>query len=169
MKRLFGLALAVLALTIGCHSSGGQIPPPSTGDNANLSWTAPTSGCAPSCSYIIYRETLASGTTCDPTTSTNWKQLATATALSYVDQAAGGQDVCYGVVAVSNSLNGPNSNLVNVTVPGPPTAPALNPPTTSAQAAENLPLDKNHTLFTGDPTRVSAQIHLTVTVTRRRG
>lgn len=159
MKRsaaVLAFSLVALALMIptGCSA---QAPAPTKGFNVNLTATAPAADGDPNAySYAVYRETII-GTTCDATTSTNWKEITTPTARpttpAYTDAGAGGTTACYfmvtyqvtsgaGVTPVVSANSGP-SNVVSVTVPGVPTAPAVNAPSTSQQSMVQAPEPQN--------------------------
>ncbi len=145
MKRIAALAILVMA-AVGCHP---QAPQPSPGYNVNLTATAPPSdGNSAPFSYAVYRETIT-GTTCDPTTSTNWKEITTPTARpaapSYVDGTATGLNVCYFMVTYQTPTgqtmpqNSGPSNTAAAQVPGVPLAPT-SLSTTSQQAMNDAPL-----------------------------
>lgn len=153
------LSTAVLATVLcllcsqGCHA---QAPPPTKGYQVSLSATVPAAdGNSNPYNYAVFREEIA-GPSCDPTTSANWKEItASATrpsAPAYNDTsvAASGGVYCYFMVTYQQSQGSPSvaqnsgpSNVVQVTVPGVPTAPALNPPSTSQQADLWLPEIQN--------------------------
>ena len=155
MKRIAQLAILffpALPFVTGCHA---QAPPASPGYNVNLAWGAPQAtagwtGCAgvagsaagaAQCTYAVYAETLASGSTCDPYTSANFKEITNPASrpvtTSFVDTNSTGLDECYLVETVQTSANSGPSNIVNLIVPGVPLAPSLSAPT-AAQAALEL-------------------------------
>ena len=121
------LALALLALSVGCHA---QVPPASAGGSVALTWTAPTAGSgwagcttAAPCTYAVYRDTTAN----DPVTSTNWKQIGTSSTTSYSDTTASGLTAYYNVETVQSSKNSAPSNVAGPFSPsGPPLAPSVN-------------------------------------------
>lgn len=143
MKRIFA-ALAFIALaTAGC----AQAPTPTKGYNTVWTWTAPSStpafaGCGTAagqfpCSYILSVETI-SGTTCDPATSANYKQLnpgAPVAALTFTQDNTTGETVCAVVTTVWNAENSPPSApSAPVTSPQVPLAPGI-PAGNAAQSA----------------------------------
>lgn len=131
-----------LSITAGC-----QAPPATPGYQVNLTATAPAAdGDSNPYDYAVFREQIT-GTTCDATTSTNWKEITTTATRpatpAYTDTgvAASGGTYCYFMVtyqlqsgSTTVLLNSSPSNVALVNVPGVPTAPALNTPTTSQQA-----------------------------------
>lgn len=127
MKNIL-LIIGAFGLLAGCKSGSGQVPPASPGAVVNLGWSTPT-GCSATapCTYTVYRDVIT-GTTCDPTTSTNWKQV-TATPLtvtSYSDSTAAGLIACYsGETLQSGQNSAPSAVAGPFTVPGSPTAPAI--------------------------------------------
>jgi hypothetical protein len=131
------MLLPLMAISAGCKA---QAPPASPGYKVSLTWTAPAAsgtwaGCttAAPCAYAVYAETLVSGSTCDPSTSTNFKEITTSatrpSSPAYTDASATGLDRCYLVETVQGSQNSAPSNIVNVSVPGIPLAPTLGSPT----------------------------------------
>jgi hypothetical protein len=71
---------------------------------------------------------------CDPTSSTNWKEITTPTARpstpNFTDSNATGLTKCYDVETVQAAQNSAPSNVVGpVVVPGVPLAPTLSSPT----------------------------------------
>ena len=131
MKFKFSVLLSLcFLLASACH---GQVPPPTAGYNIVWTWTAPTatgtwSGCSTSlpCSYILSAETIT-GTTCDPTTSANYKQLnsaSPATTTTYTQTGTTGTTVCAVVTTVWNGENSqPSTASAPVTSPAVPLAP----------------------------------------------
>jgi hypothetical protein len=142
------LSVIVMAASLaGCHA---QVPP-ATGYKVSLSWTAPVAGSgwtgctttAP-CVYAVYRCT-ATASTCGSTVNTAWSELtAPATRPSgtaYTDTTvASGVTAYYAVETVQGSANSGASNVVTMIVPGVPSAPALNTPTTAMTVRPALPL-----------------------------
>lgn len=148
MNRILA-ALAILAFAplVAC-----QVPPASPGYNVVLTATAPVAsgnwaGCTTSapCTYAFYAETIT-GTTCDATTSTNYKEITTPTARpsapTFTDTVSTGLTRCYNVETVQATANsGPSNTAGPVAVPGIPLAPALTTPSTVIAAMDkpNLP------------------------------
>ena len=142
MKKIFTAALLiVLGMATGITACHGQVPPASTGYNVDLSWIPPVPtgnwvGCTASltCSYAVYAETIASGASCDPTTSANYKEITNPasrpTGDTYVDTNATGLTRCYDVETVQSGANSGPSNVATIAVPGVPLAPSLAPPAT---------------------------------------
>lgn len=142
---LLAVAVALAGSTLGCT----QVPPASAGFNANLTWSA-ASSCSTSgstCTYAVYRETLAAGvTTCDPLTSNAWGQLnkgSEGTALSYTDATAGGLNACYVLETLQGGGNSAPSNTQQGQIPGAPTAPNLGPVTPVRQTANLSPMPQS--------------------------
>ena len=108
MKQ-FVIGVMLVLLAVGCHS---QVPPAPPGYQVNLSWTPAAAsgnwaGCTTGspCVYAVYAETLATGvSSCDPTTSTNYKEITTSatrpSGSSYVDPNTTGLTKCYDVETV---------------------------------------------------------------------
>ena len=143
-RSIAALAILALGLTAGCHA---QIPPASAGSNVVLTATAPAAsgnwaGCttgAP-CTYAFYAEVIA-GTTCDATTSANYREITTLIARpstpNFTDQNTTGLTKCYDVETVQASQNSGPSNIVGPVVsPGIPLAPALATPTPTTAELE---------------------------------
>jgi hypothetical protein len=139
-------ALAILALGFaGCHA---QVPPASAGYEVVLTATAPVAsgnwaGCGtgqPQCTYAFYGETIT-GTTCDPSTSTNYKEITTPTARpttsNFIDQNTTGLTKCYDVETVQSGGNSAPSVVAGPVVsPGIPVAPTLAPPVSQVATLE---------------------------------
>ena len=147
MKRFFA-ALVLGVLAAGCH---GQVPPASHGYQVTLTWTPAAAsgnwaGCTAGspCVYAVYAETLATGvSTCDPTTSTNYKEITTSatrpSGSSYVDPNTTGLTKCYDVETVQGGQNSGPSNIAGPAVsPGIPLAPALAAPAPTVAMLEKL-------------------------------
>jgi len=146
MNRKFA-ALVILALgfAAGCHA---QVPPASPGYQVVLTATAPVAsgnwaGCTTSnsCVYAFYAETIT-GSTCDPTTSANYKEITTPTARpstpTFTDANTTGLTRCYDVETVQSVQNSAPSNVAGPVVsPGIPLAPALQTPTPSVSEVVN--------------------------------
>ena len=131
MKRKLA-ALAILALGFaGCHA---QVPSaPSVG--VTLTWAAATS-CGtgqPACTYAVYRCTA----TCGSLSSTTWAEITNPSArpsgTTFSDTTVPpGVTADYVAETIQGGVNSEPSNMASVAVPGIPTAPALNTPTTMA-------------------------------------
>jgi len=144
MKRTFMILASALLLTV---SAGCQVPTPTPGYNVVWTWTAPgTSGtfsCSGSqpCTYIVSAETIT-GTTCDPTTSSNYKQLNASSpvaALTYTQTNTTGTTVCAVVTTVWQGANSqPSVASAPVTSPAVPLAPSA-PSGNSTVAALDKP------------------------------
>jgi hypothetical protein len=145
MKRILAV-LAMFLFAVGCHP---QVPPASTGYQVNLTASVPSPagnwlGCVtgqPQCTYAVYAETIT-GTACDPTTSTNYKEITNPssrpTTPAYTDPNTTGLTRCYDMETVQSGGNSAPSNVAGPVVsPGVPLAPTLATPT--PQVAE---LDK---------------------------
>ena len=151
MKRIYAVfAILALGLAAGCHA---QVPAASTGYNVVLSATvAPPSGnwlgcvtAQPQCTYAVYAETIT-GTTCDPTSSGNYKEITTLatrpTTPNYTDLNTTGLTKCYDMETVQSGANSGPSNVAGPVVsPGVPLAPALATPApqSAALATPQLP------------------------------
>jgi hypothetical protein len=169
MKRILWL-FPLLLITAGCRA---QAPTPTPAYSVVLTATAPASdGNSNPYSYAVYRETIT-GTTCDAATSTNWKEITTASTRpatpAYTDTTvpATGASECYFMVTYQTSTGSPAtiqnsgpSNVAQVTVPGVPTAPALNAPTTT-QAQSDAPsfAPTEPTLAMLDVTGLHVELH----------
>ena len=97
------------------------------------------------CTYAFYAETIA-GTTCDPTSNTNYHEITTPTARpstpTFVDPNTTGLTKCYDVETVQGAANSAPSNVAGpIASPGIPLAPNLAPPV-AQQAALVNPLTK---------------------------
>jgi hypothetical protein len=140
-RRFAALAILALGLGAGCRA---QVPPASNGYKVTLTATAPVAsgnwaGCTVSapCTYAFYAETVTGA--CDPTTSTNYKEITTPTARpstpNFTDPNTTGLTRCYDVETVQGAENSGPSNVAGPVVsPGVPLAPALATPT--PQSAE---------------------------------
>jgi hypothetical protein len=133
--RLIGLVLA--ATLSGCKSGGQQLTP-----TQNIVQLTVTSTVAAGSTWVASKETVAAGTTsCDPPTSTNYKQInATPQASSIFDDAtSAGSTVCEFMQYIVSGATSPASNVVGpLVVPANPTAPGVTA-TTTVQAAQSLP------------------------------
>ena len=164
--KFVSTALVALGLTACAHPGITQVPPASEGYEVVLTATAPVAsgnwlGCGvgqPQCTYAVYAETI-SGTACDPTTSTNYKEISTPTARpttpNFTDSATTGLTRCYNMETVQQGANSAPSNVAGPIVsPGIPLAPNLitpvpqsamlnkpnlRVPETSRQFATNIP------------------------------
>ncbi len=131
------LAIAIISVlfTLGCRA---QVPPASNGYKVVLTATAPLPsgnwlGCVtgqPTCTYAVYAETIASGTSCDSTTSTNYKEITNPasrpTSPSFTDANTTGLTRCYDMETVQGTENSAPSNVAGPIIsPGVPLAPTL--------------------------------------------
>lgn len=138
MKRIF-LILSLIGLTAGCHAQLPVSPAPTVA----LAWTAPTSGC-PSCTYVLSRVTVTSGTACP---SSGYAQIGTTAAnvLTFTDATPPqGVNVCYIVQAqtvstpvLTGAASAPSNSGAVLTIPAVPTAPGA--PTTTTTAKDVQP------------------------------
>jgi len=141
MKRKIQIAALLAALVVGCH---GQVPPASPGYEVIITASAPVAsgnwgGCTASapCTYAFYAETI-SGASCDPTSSTNYKEITTATSgqpnsrpstPNFADANTTGLTRCYDVETIQGSQNSAPSNVAGPIVsPGIPLPPVLSTP-----------------------------------------
>lgn len=123
------LVIPALAVIVGCTHSGSQQLPP-TVHSLTMNVTSPV----PSGSkWFAFGEKLASGvTTCDATTSNNYKQLnAVGQASStYIDTTAAGSTVCEFMQYQDSATPPATSQASNVVgpfaIPANPTAPVVN-------------------------------------------
>jgi hypothetical protein len=149
IRKFAALAVLALGFAAGCHA---QVPPASPGYQVVITATAPVAsgnwaGCTTSapCTYAFYAETIT-GTSCDPTTSTNYKEITTATSgqpnsrpstPNFVDPNTTGLTRCYDVETVQGAENSGPSNVAGPIVSaGVPLAPALQTPTPSVAQLE---------------------------------
>lgn len=132
MKFLSALVvLASLSL-----SACAQVPPASPGYNVQLTGTLPTVnsctaiGAAP-CTFAFYGETVAAGASCDPVTSTNYKEISNPssrpTTPNFTDPNTTGLTRCYNVETVQSGANSAPSNNALVVSPGIPSPLTLAP------------------------------------------
>lgn len=177
MNRISTTALLILAglTTAGCHAQAN----PTSSPKVALTWTAPVAsgtwtGCttdAP-CTYIIFRETVASASTsCDANTSSNYKQIGTSATTSYTDNGVSqGGYVCWivqtsqGTPVLYSDPSAPSNNSVALAVPAVPTAPGMPSATTESAQAEKpvvrpaLPAAQTAWLDSPAPLRVHARL-----------
>ena len=165
MKNIFAaIALVVtLSLATGCHA---QVPPASNGYKVVLTATAPLpsgnwAGCTTSapCTYAFYAETIT-GTTCDLTTSTNYKEITNPAARpstpNFTDANTTGLTRCYDAETVQAGANSGPSNVAGPIVsPGIPLAPALQTP---APQSATVDKPKNTELALAAPTGFTAKV-----------
>jgi hypothetical protein len=150
MRKLIAIfaTFAALPIGIGCHA---QVPPATAGYQVNLTATLPAPsgnwlGCVsgqPQCTFAVYAETIA-GSTCDPTTSTNYKEITNPasrpTTPNFTDPNTTGLTKCYDMETVQSGENSGPSNVAGPVVsPGVPLAPTLATPSPQQAQLNSLP------------------------------
>lgn len=147
-KGITALAFLLLAGCGGCFSYS-QVPPKNP--DIVYTWTAPLTGCASGCSYILSMLQVATGTTtCPASTGTNYtpvNESAPVSATTYTFLSAPQGTLQCAVVQASNgilSLPSAPSNVVSVpTAPPAPGAPQGSQQTASVTEPGNKTLADN--------------------------
>lgn len=168
----FASILAAVALTTsGCHAQVAA-----TTHKVVMTWTA-ASGCTTStCTYLVSRVTVTSGTTSCPTATTGTytaiNSSAEVTASTYTDSGAAGLTVCYVVQTDLSAAYSVASNTAGpLVVPANPTAPTNASGTQSTTTASNqeTPLAPTTETAATQPVQVAdakiaAPVHLALAV-----
>jgi hypothetical protein len=151
MRRSVFVLIAVILTAVGCRS---QVPPQS--HLVTITWTTPTptstwAGCGTgvnACTYIISALSVTAGTlSCPSSTGSNYTALnasSPVTGNTYTDTTNTGKTMCYVGQTVQGAAISTASapTAVPVVVPGNPTAPPLNQPTTATATVPPLTTDE---------------------------